>query len=114
MATLRSRPLPSRTTPRLSEPQLRKVVTEVLDSPPLAGFFAGAAIAGLDRAAVQGSAMKKLRHLVKPAAVTASKPSTSARIRALEKQLARAGNPVEVAELQRKLAFLRLEARGAR
>ena len=98
--------------PKVSEAQLRTIVKRVLNKPEIKGYLRGLTAWGGDVSKIEGSVMKKVAHLAKPSLAKAPKPSTSARIRDLEKQLAKARDPREVADCQRRLAFLQLGARG--
>lgn len=100
---------PPRTAPRISEPQLGKILDGVFVSPFIKGYVSGLAHLGIDVSKVKAAAIKKLAPLVM---TKAPKPGAAARVRKLQKELAAQPNPVLQTEIRRRLAFAELEARG--
>jgi hypothetical protein len=94
--------------PKVSEAQLRTIVKRVLGQPEIKGYLRGLTAWGGDVSKIEGSVLKKLAHLAKPA-TKALKPSVADRIHDLAKKLAKEGNPVVRAELTRRIEFAKLE-----
>jgi len=107
---MRTTPIPSRTAPRISEPQLRTIVKRVLNQPEIRGYVRGLAHLGIDAAKIEEGALKKLAPLTMK---KAPKPSAAVRIHDLREKLAKERNPVVRAELTRRIEFAKLE-RGSK